>query len=114
MQVNAGNRRYCIQENKLNFISFLIFIPLHLLFLPLGLVGVFMAAYKQIILSKRLGSSQTAIEVNNGRWTMHVFGIRKDDATEKIASALPNTSTSGLWLVLFPLWVPQTKKGHLL
>lgn len=114
MPVNAGIRRYCMQENKLNFISFFIFIPLHLLFLPLGLVGVFMAAYKQIIVSKRLGSSQTAIEVINGRWTMHVFGIRKDDATERIASALPNTSTSGLWLALFPLWVPQTKKDHLL
>ena len=36
---------------------------------------------------------------------MHVFDIRKDDATEKLAKALPNTSTLGLWLVLFPLWM---------
>jgi methyltransferase (TIGR00027 family) len=89
----------------LNFISFLIFIPLQIGFLPLGLLGILLVAYKQIIVSKRLGSSQTAIEVLNGRWTMHVFGIRKDDATEKLARALPNTSTQGLWLVLFPLWV---------
>jgi methyltransferase (TIGR00027 family) len=89
----------------LNFISFLIFIPLQILFLPLGLVGVFLAAYKQIIVSKRLGSSQTAIEVISGRWTMHVFGIRKDAAAEKLTRALPNASTTGLWLALFPLWV---------
>lgn len=89
----------------MNFLSFLIFIPLQLLFLPLGLIGVFLVAYKQLIVSKRLGSSQTAIEVINGRWTMHVFDIRNDDATEKLAKVLPNTSTFGLWLVLFPLWL---------
>jgi len=36
---------------------------------------------------------------------MHVFGIRDDDATAKLARTLPNTSTLGLWLVLFPLWL---------
>ena len=89
----------------MNFVSFLIFIPLQILFLPIGFVGVLLAAYRQLIVSKRLGSSQTAIEVLNGRWTMHVFGIRKDEAAAKLARALPNTSTAGLWLVLFPLWV---------
>ena len=89
----------------MNFISFLIFIPLQMLFLPLGLVGVLLVVYKQMIVSKRLGSSQTAVEVLNGRWTMHVFGIRKDEAAEKLTRALPNASTVGLWLALFPLWV---------
>ncbi len=89
----------------MNFISFLIFIPLQILFLPLGLVGVLLVAYKQLIVSKRLRSSQTAVEVLNGRWTMHVFGIRKDAAAEKLARTLPNASSTGLWLALFPLWV---------
>jgi len=89
----------------LNFISFLIFIPLQIIFLPLGLLGVLLVAYKQMIVSKRIGSSQTAIEVLNGRWTMHVFGMREDEAAEKLARALPNTSTMGLWLVLSPLWL---------
>ena len=45
----------------MNFISFLIFIPLQIIFLPLGLVGVLLVAYKQMIVSKPLGSSQTAV-----------------------------------------------------
>ena len=89
----------------MKLLSFLIYIPLQILFLPLALVGILLVAYKQIVVSRRIGSSQTAIEVINGRWTMHVFGIRKDDASVKLASTLPNTSTSGLWLVLFPAWV---------
>ena len=71
----------------------------------MGLLGFLLVAYKQIIVSKQIGSSQTAIEVLNGRWTMHVFDIRKDEAAVKLANSLPNTSTKGLWLVLFPLWV---------
>ena len=89
----------------MNFICFLIFIPLQILFLPLGLFGVILTAYKQIIVSKRLGSSQTAIEVLNGRWTMHLFDIRKDEAADKLIRTLPNASIVGLWLALFPLWI---------
>lgn len=89
----------------MNFISFLIFIPLQILFLPLGLFGVILTAYKQIIVSKRLGSSQTAIEVLNGRWTMHLFDIRKDEAADKLIRTLPNASIVGLWLALSPLWI---------
>ena len=68
-------------------------------------MGVGLVAYKQLVVSKRLGVSQTAIEVLNGRWIMHIFGIRDDAVTARIASELPNTSTTGLWLTLFPLWV---------
>ena len=63
------------------------------------------------MVSKRLGVSQTAIEIINGRWTMHVFGLRDDDATAKLAPVLPNTSTVGLWLVLFPLYVHSRIAG---
>jgi methyltransferase (TIGR00027 family) len=89
----------------MNFISFIVFIPLQIIFLPIGLLGILLVAYKQMVVSKRLGVSQTAIEVLNGRWTMHVFGVRQDKAAEILAKSMPNTSTIGLWLCLFPLWV---------
>ena len=41
----------------------------------------------------------------NGRWTMDVFGIRKDPVSVKLNQALPNTSIPGLWLCLFPLYL---------
>ncbi len=97
----------------MSILSFLIFILLQIAFLPLAIAGFLIVAYKQMVVSKNLGVSQTAIEVLNGRWTMHVFDIRKDQATAQLANTIPNTSTFGLWLVLFPLWVKYKLSGKL-
>lgn len=97
----------------MNVISWLVFIPLQILFLPLTVLGTLLVAYKQILVSKRLGISMTTIEVINGRWSMHVFGMRDDQATARLAASLPNTSLFGLWLSLFPLWVKYKISGRL-
>ena len=57
-------------------LSYLIYVPLQILAIPGAIVGALLTAYKQILVSKRLGVSQTAIEIINGRWTLHVFGLR--------------------------------------
>ena len=75
-------------------------------------MGILLVAYRQMGVSKKLGISQTAIEILNGRWTMHVFGIRVDEASAKLAAALPNTSVIGLWLALFPLWLKHKMSGR--
>ena len=93
-------------------LSYLIYVPLQILAIPGAIVGLLLTAYKQILVSKRLEVSQTAIEIINGRWTMHVFGLRKDDATAALISVLPNTSKLGLWLVLWPLWVQARIAGQ--
>jgi hypothetical protein len=54
----------------LSLLSFIVYIPLQLAFIPLAIVGGIMVGYRQIILSKKAGVSQTAIEILNGRWTM--------------------------------------------
>ena len=59
-------------------LSYLIYVPLQILAIPGAIVGLLLTAYKQILVSRRLGISQTAIEIINGRWTMHVFGLRQD------------------------------------
>ena len=94
-------------------LSFVIYIPLQIAFIPLAILGFLLVGYRQIIVSKRLGVSQTAIEILNGRWTMHAFGIRGDDSCVKLAAALPNTSVFGLWLALFPLWLKFKISGQL-
>jgi len=86
-------------------LALIVFIPLQILFIPLAIVGAVWVGYKQLVVSKKLGVSQTAIEILNGRWTMHIFGLRDDDAAAKLAPVLPNTSTLGLWLALFPLYI---------
>lgn len=42
---------------------------------------------------------------------MHVFDIRKDLAVAQLAGVMPNTSTFGLWLFLFPLWAKYKLSG---
>jgi len=83
----------------------LIFVPLQIIFLPLTILGMLLQTFRQMVRSKRLGVSQTGIEVLGGRWTMHIFGMREDDATMKLARVLPNFSGLGMWAVLFPMWV---------
>lgn len=97
----------------MNILSWIIYIPLQILFLPITIFGALLVVYKQILVSKKLGLSMTAIEVINGRWTMHIFGMREDEATARLAKALPNTSLIGLWLCLFPLWVKYKISGRL-
>lgn len=77
------------------------------------MIGIALTGYRQLWVSKRLGVTQTAIEIINGRWTMHIFGMRNDPATAELMSVLPNTSVVGLWLTLFPLWVQFKLSGQL-
>ena len=97
----------------MSIISFAVFVLLQIMFIPLAILGIILVAYRQMVISKKLGISQTAIEVINGRWAMHVFGIRIDDATADLAAVLPNTSLFGLWLALFPLWLKFKISGKL-
>jgi methyltransferase (TIGR00027 family) len=93
-------------------LSWIVYIPLQLLAVPLAIVGMIVVGYYQLRVSKRLGVSQTAIEVFNGRWTLHIFGMRDDPGAAKLGAVLPNTSTFGLWLALFPLWVKAKIAGQ--
>ena len=97
----------------MSFFSLLVYVLLQVVLLPLAILGIMLVGYKQMVVSKRLGVSQTAIEVINGRFTMHIFGMRQDEPTAALATALPNTSTFGLWLVLLPLWVKSRLSGSL-
>jgi len=65
----------------MSLLSLLLYIPLQVLFIPMAIVGVVLVAYKQMVVSKRLGVSQTAIEVINGRWTMHTSCRVKSSST---------------------------------
>lgn len=94
-----------------NILAFILFIILQILFIPLAIIGAILVGYKQLIVSKNLGVSQTAIEIINGRWTMHIFGLRDDPAAAKLTPVLPNSSTFGLWLALFPLYAHYRISG---
>lgn len=91
--------------------AWLIYIPLQILWLPLSIVGALGVAYKQIWISRKLGLSQTAVEVVNGRWAADVFGLREDAPSRRLAEKLPNNSVLGLFVTLFPLLVARSIAG---
>ena len=95
----------------MKFLAYLIFIPLQIAWLPLSILGTFLVGYRQLATSKKLGVSQTAVEIINGRWTMDVFGLRSDNEARRLAAELPNNSVFGLWLTLFPLWAAHKATG---
>ncbi len=95
----------------MRLIAWVVFVVLQVVFLPLAVLGTLMVSYRQLFVSRRLGSSGTAIEVINGRWTMDWFGMRPDPATARLLRVLPNSSILGLQLVLFPLWVKRKLSG---
>ena len=98
----------------MRLIAWVVFVVLQVVFLPLAVLGTLIVSYRQLVVSRRLGTSQTAIEVINGRWTMDWFGIRPDPATVRLLRVLPNSSIPGLQLVLFPLWVKHKLSGRYL
>ena len=95
----------------MDFIALFVFMVVQILFLPLSIVGFMLVAYKQMYVSKRLGVSGTAIEIINGRWTLDIFGLRKDTASVKLNRVLPNNSLPGMWMFLLPSYLRYKISG---
>ena len=95
--MNANKEEFAMES-----IALIVFIIVQILFIPLAIIGGILTSFKQLVVSKRLGVSGTAISAIAQRWLMNFYGMRKDPATAKLYRALPNASEIGLWLVLFP------------
>ena len=59
-------------------LAFLVYLPIQIVLLPLLIVAALIFSYYQIMVSRRVGVSQTGIEVLGGRVHMHLFGLRQD------------------------------------
>ena len=89
----------------MKFIALIVFVVVQIVFIPFALIGVVLITFKQIVVSKQLGVSSTALSVLSGRWIMNAYGVRKDDNVARLYRALPNASERGLWLLLFPSYL---------
>jgi hypothetical protein len=94
-------------------LNLIIYIPLQIVLLPLTIIGVVLVGYRQLVVSKRLGISQTAVEIINGRITMDAFGIRDDQPALGLAKQQANNSVFGLFLAMLPLWLATKITGRL-
>ena len=90
----------------------LIYIPLQILSLPLLAIGLPVLFYRQILISRKLEVSMTAIEVLKGRFIMDLFEIRKDSSSKQLVYSLQNSSALSLYIILIPLYLTYRITGR--
>jgi len=100
-----------MHDEARNYLSWAVFILMECCWLPLQIVLAAYLYYIQVFVSKRLGVSQTAVGVFNGRWAMDAFEMRPDEATRKFGTVMENTNGSLMWIMFLPLWVKYKISG---
>lgn len=91
--------------------AWIVFIVVQIPFIPLALVGIALSLYAQVLMSKKLGISGTALNVAAERSIMDRFGLREDWASGQLLRALSNQSVLGGWLILFPWYLRYKISG---
>jgi len=86
----------------MRLIAFLVYLPIQIVLLPFVIVAALIFSYYQIVVSRRVGVSQTGIEILGARVHMHLFGMREDTATLALSRVLPNFSLRLTRLILLP------------
>ena len=98
-------------RSLIKLLQFILYVPVQVLFTPLALVGLVDAIYKELVKSRQLGVSFSAIKSLQYRWIMHHFGTRPDPLSVEFIKAFPCESHFGLWSTLGALLVSQRLFG---
>ncbi len=75
------------------------YILLQIILLPISLIGMIYANYKQQKNSKKAKISYTAGQVIQGQWILHYFNIRKDHNIIKFIKKFPAESHIGFYMM---------------
>lgn len=88
-----------------------LYVPIQIVFVPFAIVGLVDAIYKEMVISKRLSVSFTAIQALQYRWFMHYFDTRPDPLSVAFTKALPCESHFGLCSTFGALIIAQRLFG---
>jgi len=102
MTVNESNKKElpAIVRIPKNIIQFLIFLLIQILLIPVFIIAMVPLIYKDLVTSRSLGVSSTALEPVFRRWQYHYFRAREDEVTIKLVKALPTASHFGMMGVM--------------
>lgn len=89
----------------------ILYIPLQILFIPLAIVGIIDGMIKEMVKSKQLGVSFSAIKALQYRFYMHYFETRPDPYTVAFTKEFPCESHFGLWSIMGALITAQRLFG---
>jgi len=94
-----------------NVLQFILYLPIQVAFIPLVVAGLIDAIYREMVKSRQLGVSFSAVNSLQYRWIMHHFGTRPDPLSVEFVKAFPCESHFGLWTTLGALLLSQRLFG---
>ena len=84
---------------------------IQIIFIPFAIIGLMDAIYKEMVNSKKLGVSFSAIKALQYRWLMHYFNTRPDPISVAFTKNFPCESHFGMWSIMGPLIISQRLFG---
>jgi len=89
----------------------ILYIPIQIIFIPFAIIGIIVGIYKEMINSKKLGVSFSAIKALQYRFYMHYFNTRPDPLSVAFIKKFPCESHFGLWSIMGALIISQRLFG---
>ncbi len=89
----------------------ILYIPIQIIFIPLAIIGLVDAIYKEMGKSKKLGISFSAIKALQYRWFMRYFNTRPDSLSVSFTKKFPCESHFGMWSIMGALIISQRLFG---
>ncbi|MBU7029361.1 MAG: SAM-dependent methyltransferase [Theionarchaea archaeon] len=109
---NDSTKKAPVSQSLIKIVQFIVFLIIQIPLLPLAIIGFVIAAVKELLYSKKLGISATAIEPLNVRWGLHYFRSREDKWLVKLIKALPTGSHYGLLCFYGPAIIANRICGY--
>ena len=89
----------------------ILYIPLQIVFIPIAIIGLMVGIYKEMVKSRKLGVSFSAVKALQYRWIMHYFDTRPDPLSVAFIKNFPCESHFGLWSIFGALIISQRLFG---
>ncbi len=93
-------------------IAAVVFSIINILFLPITLIGSVIVVGKLFLVGRGSGVSTTAQGPLSARWTQHQFGVREDEAANRLMKVMPGFSPLGWYLVSMPTLLAHRLTGY--
>ena len=88
-----------------------LYLPIQIIFIPFAIIGLIDGIYREMVKSKKLGISFSAVQALQYRWIMHYFNTRPDPLSVAFTKKFPCESHLGLWSTLGALIISQRLFG---
>ncbi len=95
----------------IKLVQVILYILIQIIFIPIAIIGLIDGIYKEMVKSKKLGVSFSAVQALQYRWIMHYFDTRPDPLSVAFTKKFPCESHFGLWSTLGALIISQRLFG---